>query len=327
MAEKTMTDIVYMNISDLTELDSTKPGTFAAVETDKQGKKFDISTFATKTEVNAGLAEKQDTISDLEDIRSGAAAGATAYNKPAEGIPASDLATTVQSSLDKANIALTTENIGEYSPVYLNGNELWVNVGTGGLHITGDGDIVMDVPVYSNKGNDGDIMALRHTDAGYFVEPKSPATIAETLVDDNTTTVDQEGKIVVKYNKYRGITDNNGIGIRIAEGLDFNGTGELTIKYNEYRGLKFDYSSGIFVDIADDGGLGFNGTGALKIQHQVPDPTRGNNGQVLTISSDDIVWADIPSPIPAYTAEDAGKVLAVNSDGTGLEWKTLPTSN
>lgn len=35
---------------------------------------------------------KQDTISDLSTIRSGAAAGATAYQKPVNGIPASDIA-------------------------------------------------------------------------------------------------------------------------------------------------------------------------------------------------------------------------------------------
>lgn len=46
----------------------------------------------TKTEVDTALAGKQDTISDLATIRSGASAGATAYQKPSTGIPASDLA-------------------------------------------------------------------------------------------------------------------------------------------------------------------------------------------------------------------------------------------
>ena len=78
-----MEDIVYMNISDLTEIDSAKPGTFAAVETDNQGKKIDLSKFATKTEVNAGLTEKQDTISDLKAIREGAESGSTAVQPAA----------------------------------------------------------------------------------------------------------------------------------------------------------------------------------------------------------------------------------------------------
>ena len=42
--------------------------------------------------VNEAIGKKQDTISDLETIRSGAALGATAYQKPSTGIPASDIA-------------------------------------------------------------------------------------------------------------------------------------------------------------------------------------------------------------------------------------------
>ena len=45
------------------------------------------------------LAGKQDTINDLANIRSGAQAGATAYQKPGTGIPATDLASDVQTDL------------------------------------------------------------------------------------------------------------------------------------------------------------------------------------------------------------------------------------
>lgn len=62
------------------------------------------ATYATKT----ALAGKQDTITDLAAIRSGAAAGATAYQKPATGIPATDLTASVQTSLSKADTALQT---------------------------------------------------------------------------------------------------------------------------------------------------------------------------------------------------------------------------
>ena len=48
---------------------------------------------------------KQDAINDLATIRSGAAAGATAYQKPGTGIPKEHLASGVQSSLDKADAA------------------------------------------------------------------------------------------------------------------------------------------------------------------------------------------------------------------------------
>lgn len=49
---------------------------------------------------------KQDTISDLATIRSGASAGATAYQKPSGGIPKTDLASAVQTSLGLADSAL-----------------------------------------------------------------------------------------------------------------------------------------------------------------------------------------------------------------------------
>lgn len=53
----------------------------------------------------------QAAISDLATIRSGAAAGATAYQLPADGIPASDLASGVQTSLGKADTAVQSATI------------------------------------------------------------------------------------------------------------------------------------------------------------------------------------------------------------------------
>ena len=56
--------------------------------------------------VKTAIDAKQDTISDLSTIRSGAAAGATAYQKPSTGIPKTDLASAVQTSLGKADTAV-----------------------------------------------------------------------------------------------------------------------------------------------------------------------------------------------------------------------------
>ena len=54
--------------------------------------KADKADTYTKQQVDTALAGKQDTINDLQTIRDGAAAGATAYQKPQTGIPASDIA-------------------------------------------------------------------------------------------------------------------------------------------------------------------------------------------------------------------------------------------
>lgn len=56
----------------------------------------------TKSEADALLNAKQDAINDLTTIRSGASAGATAYQKPASGIPKTDLAQDVQTVIDDA---------------------------------------------------------------------------------------------------------------------------------------------------------------------------------------------------------------------------------
>lgn len=63
------------------------------------------------------ISGKQDVISDLSTIRSGAAAGATAYQKPSGGIPKSDLSSGVQGSLDLADSAIQARPQGEITPV------------------------------------------------------------------------------------------------------------------------------------------------------------------------------------------------------------------
>lgn len=60
----------------------------------------------TKAEADTLLNQKQGTISDLGTIRSGAQAGATAYQKPGTGIPKIDLASAVQTSIERADTAL-----------------------------------------------------------------------------------------------------------------------------------------------------------------------------------------------------------------------------
>ena len=63
----------------------------------------------TKAETNNLLREKQNVIEDLANIRSGAEAGATAYQKPQTGIPSTDMSEAVRLSLGKAESALQEE--------------------------------------------------------------------------------------------------------------------------------------------------------------------------------------------------------------------------
>lgn len=67
------------------------------------------------TPLQTAIGGKQDTIQDLSDIRSGAAAGATAYQKPASGIPATDLAQAVRDDLNMVALTIVPVEVGETS--------------------------------------------------------------------------------------------------------------------------------------------------------------------------------------------------------------------
>lgn len=62
-----------------------------------------------KDMMSAVNTEKQDTIDDLAEIRTGAEAGAAAYQMPEEGIPSRDLSEGVQKSLENADNAVLYE--------------------------------------------------------------------------------------------------------------------------------------------------------------------------------------------------------------------------
>lgn len=75
-----------------------------------------LASYTTTAQLNTLLAAKQDVINDLSTIRSGAAAGATAYQKPSGGIPKTDLNSGVQASLDLADSAVQADPVGSVTP-------------------------------------------------------------------------------------------------------------------------------------------------------------------------------------------------------------------
>ena len=72
-----------------------------------------LSDLPTEAELSALLLGKQDVIADLAAIRSGAALGATAYQKPLTGIPETDLTTELQLAL-ASFITATAQNLAYY---------------------------------------------------------------------------------------------------------------------------------------------------------------------------------------------------------------------
>ncbi len=76
------------------------------------GTTLDALLTALRQSVQTLAETKQDVIADLQTIRSGAAAGATAYQKPGTGIPKSDMTSGVQTSLEKADSAYQKPTTG-----------------------------------------------------------------------------------------------------------------------------------------------------------------------------------------------------------------------
>ena len=74
-----------------------------------------LSALPTEAELSALLLGKQNVIADLADIRSGAQAGATAYQKPVTGIPATDLTAELQASL----ASFITKAVSDLTNYYL----------------------------------------------------------------------------------------------------------------------------------------------------------------------------------------------------------------
>ena len=72
-----------------------------------------LTALPTNAELELALLGKQAVISDLATIRSGAALGATAYQKPSSGIPSTDLTTELQLAL-ASFITNTTQNLAYY---------------------------------------------------------------------------------------------------------------------------------------------------------------------------------------------------------------------
>lgn len=70
-----------------------------------------LANYTTTADFNTLLAGKQDIINDLATIRSGAGLGATAYQKPSTGIPASDIADGVIPTVP-TNVSTFTNDAG-----------------------------------------------------------------------------------------------------------------------------------------------------------------------------------------------------------------------
>lgn len=166
------------------------PGTVAeaAVEITKLQTKLTFDNAPTANSNNpvksggiyTALQGKQDTIADLSVIRSGAALGATAYQKPSTGIPKTDLANDVQTSLGKADTALQQhQDLSAYADgaEYDSANHL-IYLKHGNTRLANPinaKDFIKDGMVDTVEIANGNLVITFNTDAG-----KQPITIPLT---------------------------------------------------------------------------------------------------------------------------------------------------
>ena len=140
-----------------------------------------LAALPTKEQMDALLDAKQDVINDLATIRSGAAKGATAYQKPSGGIPKSDLATAVQTSLNKADSAL--QSYTESDPVF---------AASPAHDIT-----AADITAWNGKADKVEIVNHGTSDTTFTLTPNifhvwgTVASLTLTLATASTTTMDE----------------------------------------------------------------------------------------------------------------------------------------
>lgn len=131
-----------------------------------EGTTLDALLSALRQSVSVLAETKQDVITDLPAIRSGAAAGATAYQKPGTGIPKSDMTTSVQQSLSAADTAYQKPSTGISKTDMSSGVQ-------GSLEAADSADEALSAAKGSFDSLAARLAAMDETDAQKYVKPSS----------------------------------------------------------------------------------------------------------------------------------------------------------
>ena len=171
--------------------------------------KPDLSVYATSSDVTTALAGKQDTISDLNDIRSGAAAGATAVQPAdlADYVEASSLAAVATSGsyndlIDTPTIpsgddlvpSATSADEGKVLTVNASGNAVWATPAT---------PSVDEVPAVTSSDNGKVLKATYSGGVGSYAWDTAPG--GTTYTAGNMISIN--GNNAIGVSTTAGITD------------------------------------------------------------------------------------------------------------------------
>lgn len=282
-------------------------------------------TYATKSEVTTGLSSKQDTISDLATIRSGAQAGATAV-QPADLATVattgaySDLSgtPTIPPALSAGNgIDITNDTVS----VDLDGTSL--TNGANGLSVT--------LPVPDTTGaSQGDVLSVGQSGIEW-VTPGGSGGGDDVVLTYNVSTWSD---FITAYNAGKNIRVVETISGATYEAVlfEYNPNGS-PYGYAKFTATSTKTESGSvtyrWYQISNTGsGVWTHGAGTLQGTLSGEDaivvtPSTRKisltlDGSSLTQSSSGLAVAN---PLPS-TLGTAGQVLQVNSGATGVEWAT-----
>ena len=252
------------------------------------------------------ISGKQDAISDLSTIRSGAAAGATAYQKDVNGIPKADLTTAVQASLDKADTALQThQDLSDYAlkselpevpvkGVKVNGSSAVDAQGVANIDISGKQDTINDLSTIRSGAEAGATAVQPATLADYAL--KSDIAVKDVTVDGSSVVNAQGIAAIDLTGKQDTISDLS----TIRSGAEAGATAVQPATLESYA-LKSELPSSdqLVPEVAAD---------------------HSDAGKVLTVKTvsggaepDEIVWGDAGTIPPVGYSED-GYVLTAGSN-------------
>lgn len=254
-----------------------------------------LADYTTTANLTTLLAAKQDTIADLSTIRSGAAAGATAYQKPASGIPSSDMASDVQTSLGKADTAYQKPGTGIPATDMASGVQTSLGKADSAYQKPSGGIPKTDLDSGVQASLDLADSAVQAAPVGSVTPPVTPSDWATAEQVEEL-----EAEVHNLSGKYYGIfEDAESLPEGDAVGYAFLGT-EAPFAIYQFDGTDW-ADSGATVD-GIQGEPGTDGVGFASVES--PNPADGT--VIITLSNGDTMTLDLNHNHPAYYSKVLG---------------------
>lgn len=317
--------------------------------------KPDLSVYATTSSVTTALAGKQDTISDLSDIRSGAAAGATAVQPAdlADYVEASSLAAVATSGsyndlIDTPTIpsgddlvpSATSADEGKVLTVDSEGSTAWVTPSAGttytagtGIDISAQNEISIDTTTVATKSDlpsSSDLVPSSSSgDAGKVLTVDALGEPSWVTPSGGTTYSAGDGIDISAQNVVSADVDGTTIGIdsttKKIKLLSTIPAAQVNSDWNAASGVAQILNKPNLATVATSGAYSdLTGTPTIPTVDQTYDASSTNAQSGTAVASAVSNAVSGLDEVPTVTSSDNGKVLkATYSGGAGsYAWAT-----